>query len=172
MATESRPTCDFQVPNCRQLLAAAAWLLLAIGSCTSDVAREIQRKYRLHPNDPGSASPRDAADANETRANAKAVIAEAAPTRFDAPQLTPMEQEREKRRQELMNESTLSYGGPTPGGDFGALIWLVPCWLLFGVSAVLMLMTEVQWIVGCAIGGWTLWAWACQVAIWDMPRWT
>src|SRR5687768_6283105 len=102
MTMTSQHATDFDVPNGKQVLAAGAWLLLAIGSFTSDAARETHREYRLHPNDPRSVAPRRIMTWDESQASATGALADAASTPGGTPQaISRADQERERRRKEL-----------------------------------------------------------------------
>jgi hypothetical protein len=98
-------------------------------------------------------------------------VREPTPSAVAAATLSPKEQEREKKRQELMNESIIAYCGPEIYGPFDKFVGTVPCRWLFGLCAVLMLLGDCQRVMGIAIGAWTLWIWACQTSIYDAPRW-
>jgi hypothetical protein len=89
-----------------------------------------------------------------------------------APSAREHDQEREKKRQELLNESTLAWQcGPSPFGILDAFLSIVPCWLLFLASAVLVLMNEAPRAVGNALGGWTIWIWGSQTTLLEYWRW-
>jgi hypothetical protein len=149
----------FDKPTRGQLVAAAMWLTLAAAAVLTDWKRYHRSDADRHPSDLRFA------------VKSPAVIpAQVAPIISPTSPLSAKEQEREKKRQELMHESILCYDGPSDGPF--AIIGLIPCWLLFIGCAVLMLLGEVHRAVGYAMGGWTLWVWACQVAVLDPPRWT
>jgi hypothetical protein len=160
MHESGEPSIDFETPTIHQVLAAGLWLALAVGACMTDWARTHRSDADRHPND------------LRYRASMRADVAPvASPVAVPTSTLSPNEIEREKKRQDLMNESILAYDGPSDG-PFAGIIGLVPCWLFFIVCAVLMLLGEVQRAYGYGLGAWTFWAWGCQFVLCDPPRWT
>jgi hypothetical protein len=132
------------------LLLAVGWGFLTAVAFIGDVYRYSDKGRPVHPNDEKFvAMIRVAEDSG----------------------LSPKEQEREMRRQELRNESILAYRCGPGNSTFADFLYILPCGLFFGASCVLTFCGPKGRVAGAALGLSVLWIWAFQHCTFWHPRW-
>ena len=149
------------------LLLAVAWGFLTAVAFIGDVYRHSDKGRPVHPNDEKFvASDRDAREwpAAPTKPESSTAASSGSG-------ISPKEIEREKRRQELRNESILSTSCYTSAASFADVLYVLPCGLFFGASCVLTFCGPKGRVAGAALGLSVLWIWAFQHSSFWHPRW-
>ena len=134
------------------LLLAVGWGFLTAVAFIGDAYRYSEGGRPIHPNDEEYVATIRVADGS-------------------APSSSTTGTEREKRRQELRNESFLSYGNSFPERGPLGLLYIHPCGLFFCASCILTFCGSKGRVAGAALGLSVLWVWAFQHSTFWHPRW-